>query len=70
MDNNDVLVNAANDYERFRAIADEQGYKFGWIWYKMKEKYGEEISRRICPNRREDDIICDPRDVDKWEQDN
>jgi len=36
------------EYERLLKECKDKGYKSGWVYYKMIEKYGEEIAKEIC----------------------
>lgn len=36
------------EYERLLKECQEKGHKAGWVFYKMKEKYGEEIAKAVC----------------------
>ena len=58
---NDKLIEAFNEFKKLRKLADEKGYKFGWIFYRLKEEFGQEIAQKIMPRKRDD---CDAWDGD------
>ena len=64
MINNDLLVKAANDYESLTRRQEELGYKHGWVYYKLKEKYGEEIANEVYEKD-----YCDITSGDGWDGD-
>lgn len=47
MNDNDILARAANEYERLLKIAEEKNYKRGWVYYKLKEKFGARVASQI-----------------------
>jgi hypothetical protein len=36
------------DYEEYLMTADEKGYKQGWAYYRLVEKYGEDTAREVA----------------------
>lgn len=36
---------------RLKGLQKERGYKRGWIFFQLKEKYGEEVAERYYPKR-------------------
>lgn len=49
MIDNDKLTEAFNEYEKLRKLAEDKDYKPGWVFYKLKEKYGQEIASKVYP---------------------
>ena len=49
--NNDKLVDAYNEYEKLLNIAEEKDYKHGWIFFKLKDKFGEPVAIRVCRDK-------------------
>lgn len=39
------------DVARLKKIRRERGYKRGWLYYQLKEKYGDAIADKYCPKR-------------------
>jgi hypothetical protein len=39
-------ANVLGYHRRLIAVCLKRGYKSGWIWYKMVERYGEEVAGR------------------------
>jgi len=61
MIDNDKLTEAYNEFEKLRKVAEEKDYKFGWIFYRLKEKFGVDIAREVMPRNRDD--------LDEWDGD-
>jgi len=36
------------EYERLLKECKDRGYKSGWVYHKMLDKYGKEIADKIC----------------------
>lgn len=34
---------------KYQQIAMENGYKPGWVFYKVKDKFGQDIANAVCP---------------------
>jgi len=45
------------EFARFKAIAKERGYKRGWVWHQLKEKFGEEKTNSHMPKRHVPDFV-------------
>ena len=54
MTDNDILTDAYNDYEKLLKEAEEKDYKTGWVFYRLKEKYGEKIANEVYGDNRGD----------------
>jgi hypothetical protein len=39
------------EYLRLKAVVEKKGYKPYWIFYRMKEKFGEEIAKQFCEKK-------------------
>ena len=50
---NNELIEAGNEYEKLLKIQEEQDFKKGWVFYRMKEKYGQEIADYYCNNSKD-----------------
>lgn len=46
-----MAAKLAQDIERFKEIRKKRGYKKGWVYFQVKEKYGEEIANKFFPKR-------------------
>ena len=44
------------EYERLLKECRDRGHKPGWVYYRMKEKYGKEIAGKVCER---DDVYED-----------
>lgn len=51
MTKEDKLTEAYNEFEKLCKEADEKDYKPGWVFYRLKEKYGESIAIEVMPKR-------------------
>lgn len=48
-----IFDNHRKEYERLLEEAKVRGYKTGWVYYQMKEQFGEEIAKQICEKNDE-----------------
>ena len=50
----------ANDLIRFvtqkKEYAKKMGYKHGWVYYQIKEKFSEEIADQIYPSHKKSQV--------------
>jgi len=49
MSDEDLLAEAYNEYEKLRKKAIDFDYKKGWVFYRLKDKYGADIALEVCP---------------------
>lgn len=54
MINDDLLTKAYNDFEKLRKEAEEKDYKPGWVFFKLRDKYGLEIANTVFQDGVED----------------
>lgn len=47
----DELTEAYNRYEELLNECEENDYKHGWIYYRLKEEFGEETARMVYGER-------------------
>jgi superfamily II DNA or RNA helicase len=40
-----------------KEIAKRRGYKKGWVWFKLKEQFGEEVANKYQPQRQVPDFV-------------
>jgi hypothetical protein len=66
MTDNDKLTDAFNEYEKLLKIAEEKDYKKGWVYYQLKEKYGEEITNEVYGNNEVDDDTWTDLAMDRY----
>jgi DNA repair protein RadD len=45
------LLKAKSDKKRFTKTQRLNGYKAGWVYHKLREKYGESIAQQVCKRR-------------------
>jgi len=48
---NDTITEAYSEYEKLHKIAEERDYQQGWIFYRLKEKFGQTIAQEVMPHR-------------------
>lgn len=42
-----------NDYEKFLEVAAKNGYKPGWAYYRLEDKYGTETAKKVVNDYEE-----------------
>ena len=47
MENSEIMVRASNRLEELIDEQEQNDFPRGWIYYKLKEEFGEEIARKV-----------------------
>lgn len=47
MENSETMIKASNRLEELIDEQEKNDFKRGWIYYKLKEDFGEEIARKV-----------------------
>jgi len=45
-------IKVKNEYNRLLNVAREKGYKRGWVWWQLKERFSEDQLRAGLPFHR------------------
>ena len=46
--NPEITQEQSDEYDRLLKICKDNNYKSGWVYYRMSDRYGEEIAKRVC----------------------
>lgn len=47
MENSEIMAKASNRLEELIDEKEQNDFKRGWIYYKLKDEFGEEIARKV-----------------------
>jgi hypothetical protein len=47
MDDQELIVRAGNRLKKLIDEREQNDFKRGWIYYKLKEEFGEKIARKV-----------------------
>lgn len=47
MENSEIMIRASNRLEELIAEQEQNDFKRGWIYYRLKDEFGEDIARKV-----------------------
>jgi DNA repair protein RadD len=59
IENFSTMTLATIEYNQLKRKQKLNGYKNGWVFYKLKERFGEEIAQKIMPKKNIPDFILE-----------